>query len=217
MPLTGVAERCHIGEPTQANQSSLWAKLHCLGVADMPNMTAWPGKYTHMQVSLESWSKPLKDLTEWVCRIKTHNMESNTALKWQNLLTLSHSLQNMLDMGSPFDLTSSTSTLGKKMSKIVTVQNLLPHSLGRIKQKKPHNNNYGEWIPRKNFHGYRTQLQTIWFRLADISSCKEDIKLRTSSRICILFDWIHIIIKIIFFYISIIIKIIYMKITWQHP
>ena len=91
-------------------------------------------------------------------------------------------------MGSPFALTSSTSTLGKKMSKIVIVQNLLPHSLGRIKQKKPQNNNYGEWIPRKNFHGYCTQLQTIRVRLAEISSCKEDIKLRTSSRIYILFD-----------------------------
>lgn len=55
---------------------------------------------------------------------------------------------------------------GKKMSKIVIVQNLLPHSLGRIKQKKPHNNNYGEWIPRKNLHGYCTQLQTN----AEISS-----------------------------------------------
>lgn len=34
MPLTRVAELRHIGEPTRANQSSLWAKLHCLGVAD---------------------------------------------------------------------------------------------------------------------------------------------------------------------------------------
>lgn len=151
---------------TQPGKSEfIVSKLHCLGVADMP---IWP----HGQESTPICKSVFNpDPNLWricqneFCRIKTHKMKLNTSLKWQNLLTLSHS-QNILDMGSPFALTSSTSTLGKKMSKIVIVQNLLPHSLGRIKQKKPHNNNYGEWIPRKNFHGYCTQLQTN----AEISS-----------------------------------------------